>query len=224
MIRRNTIMTLLLAVLLVLLASGCGPPAGLQNAEPGPTPPPPAQQSPSEPNQAPQTQANPGRYFPLTVGSTWEYHGLGNEYAGFTRQVLYAEDNRAQVKESNGGTVSTAIYEVTGDAVTRIFSRGEDYQNDNQLDQPANDNTVILKAPLQVGNKWQTQGGDREIVSMNALVSSPAGQFKDCIKVKVAGRDSTIYEYYHQGVGMIRREFVSQDAEVSSTLKSYTIK
>lgn len=34
----------------------------------------------------------PGDYFPLTAKSTWRYQGEGNEFASFTREVLFVRE------------------------------------------------------------------------------------------------------------------------------------
>jgi germination protein M len=119
-------------------------------------------EQPEPPTEA--EESNPKDYFPLTQGSTWQYLGEGNEYASFTREVLYAEGNKSQIKEDNGGTVSTSIYQITADAVTRIYFTGEDYEPKNILNQPGNENIVILKGPLKPGTKWTAGTYTREIV------------------------------------------------------------
>lgn len=166
-------------------------------------------------------------YFPLTQGSSWEYEGEGNEYASFTREVLFAEGNRGQIWENNGGTASTAVFETSADAVTRINSLPETYEPGNMLRQEPKENTPILKAPLEVGNKWTKDGVDREIVALDAVVSSPAGTFEDCLKIKITNTEApeaVVYEYYKQNVGLVKREFISGETTVTSTLAKYTVK
>jgi hypothetical protein len=172
-----------------------------------------------------EVNLKPEDYFPLTQGSTWEYLGEGNEYASFNREVIFVEGNRAQVKEDNGGTVSASVFETTDEAVTRIFFQGESYENENYLNAESNENLVILKAPLQVGTKWDTDDSTREILDLNASLNTPAGEFEKVLKIKITYPDSTIYEYYKDGVGMVKREYISnEDYEVTSTLEKYEIK
>jgi len=153
----------------------------------------------------------------------WQYQGEGNEYASFSREVLFAQDDRAQIREDNGGTVSAAVFEITDDAVIRIFFQGETYGETNFLGQRPNENTVILKSPLEVGTKWEDPNGTREIVDVNAAVDTPAGKFEKCIKVKISVQDSTLYEYVKEGVGMVERKFISVDSRVTSVLEKYKI-
>lgn len=166
--------------------------------------------------------AKPGLYFPLALGSSWAYQGEGNEYATFSREVIFASGSRAQMREDNGGTVMAMIYEITDEAVTRIFSKGEVYERVNLLNSQPSEKIIILKSPLEVGTKWKDPNGEREIVDLKATVATPAGKFENCIKVKIAGKDSTVYEYFKDGVGMVKREFISGEARVSSSLKKFT--
>jgi len=163
-------------------------------------------------------------YFPLTEGSRWKYIGEGNEFASFTREVLYVKGDRAQIIENNGGTVSASVFEVTDEEIVRIFFQGEEYEATNFLDVEPNDNFVILKKPLKIGTKWETPQGSREIVEIDATVDTPAGKFEDCVVVSISQGSSTSYEYYKQGVGMVKREFVSEGITVMSTLEEYEIK
>ena len=166
----------------------------------------------------------PGDFFPLTQGSTWQYLGEGMEYASFTREVLYAEGNKAQTSENNGGTVSTSVYRITPDAVTVVYFQGEDYEPKNMLNAHENINLVLLKAPLQPGNKWTDDRFTREIVEVKVSVNTPAGKFDNCIKVKISNDYSTLYEYYKQGVGLVKREFQSENDKITSILANYSIK
>ena len=162
-------------------------------------------------------------YFPLSIGSTWQYLGDGNEYASFTRKVLFKEGDRTQTMEDNGGTVSANIYRVTDGEVRLVYSKGEEYDKVNLLDSKDNRNSIILKAPLKVGTKWKNAEDEREIVAINASVDTPAGRFEDCIKVSIKSQNSTMYEYFKAGAGMVKREFISEGLTVTSTLEKYEI-
>ena len=163
-------------------------------------------------------------YFPLTEGSTWKYLGEGMEYASFSKEVLFVDGDRAQVSENNGGTVSASIFQFEEDEIVRTFFRGEEYDGDNLLDEEINDDLVLIKAPLEVDTKWETSNGTREIVETDAVVDTPAGEFKDCIKIEITSKHSVMYEYYKEGVGLVKREFLSEGMTVTSTLEEYNIK
>jgi len=169
----------------------------------------------------------PKDYYPLTVGSYWEYEGAGNEYASFTRKVLFAKGNLAQTSEDNGGTVATRIIETTDSYVKVVYMQGEDYQPQNLLETgyTANANDILLQAPVKVGTTWAGNNTNNQIIAIDAIVDTPAGKFENCVKVKLSGLNDTIYQYYKKGVGMVKQEFITTNNEtISSTLKKYEIK
>lgn len=206
-------------VLILLLAAGCTP----QSAPPG------ENQTPAPGNAVPQPTPpalTAQSFFPIKAGSSWTYQGQGNEYASFTREVIYSQDNRGQFKESNGGTVSSAIFEVKDDAVTRIFFKGEEYEPSNLLNNPTftgNDNTVIIKAPLTAGATWTSGNMAKKLVSVEAAVETPAGKFEKCLQIETRTPDSVVTEFYKEKVGLVKREFKSGDTVVTSTLSQYKI-
>ncbi|MEW6244065.1 MAG: hypothetical protein AB1497_07370 [Bacillota bacterium] len=111
----------------------------------------------------------PEDFFPLSLGSTWDYEGEGNEFASFSRVVLFSDGRRAQVEEDNGGTVLAVIFEATDDAVMRVFTQPEQYERKSLLDEPPNEGTIVLKAPLnrssrtrKVGNPCSDAGFPRD--------------------------------------------------------------
>ena len=161
-------------------------------------------------------------FFPVVAGSTWEYQGDGNEYASFSRKILFASGNLAQIREENGGTVSASVFKITSETVTRIFFLGEAYESTNYLKSASNENLVILKTFLKVGTKWTEPNGTREIVDLKATVTTPAGNFTQCLKIKISNKDSTSYEYFKSGIGMVQREFISGDTKITSSLKKHT--
>lgn len=168
----------------------------------------------------------PQDYFPLTVGSYWEYEGSGNEYASFTRKVLYTKGNLAETSEDNGGTVTTRIIDTTENVIKVVYFMGEDYEPKNLLESSfkRNSSSIILEGPITVGTSWSDQGVNKSIIAVDAVVDTPAGKFENCIKVKSGGPNDTTYQYYKKGVGMVKQEFIAGDTTVTSTLKKYQVK
>ncbi|MEL7568091.1 MAG: hypothetical protein AAGU27_24890 [Dehalobacterium sp.] len=217
--------TLIFVIMMVIFITACNQ-TGKTNPEPEDNKSVLEENDSEKEISPPKDQITPdlSDYFPLSQGSTWQYLGEGNEYASFKREVIFAEGNRGQIKEDNGGTVSAVVFDVTDEAITRVFFQGESYENDNFLNAEPNDNLVILKAPLQVGTKWETDDSSREIVDLNASLDTPAGNFEKVLKMKITFPDSTMFEYYKDGVGMIKREYISGDFKVTSTLEKYEIR
>ncbi len=189
--------------------------------------PPPVKPPAADPKQQTNNETNktislkPGDFFPLAKDSFWKYEGWGNEFAPFTRQVIFVEGNRVQVKEDNGGTTSSSVFEVTDQALVRRYFQGEAYEDTNFLDRESNEQLEVLKAPIKVGTRWGPAANEREIVKTDATVPTPAGVFRDCLKVKISNPDSVVYEYYKQGIGLVKREFISGDTQVIQTLEEY---
>ena len=163
----------------------------------------------------------PGDFFPISTGHSWEYQGEGNEYASFTRNVIGVKNSLSQIREDNGGTVSASVFRSTKEAITHIFFIGEAYDETNYLDSKPNQNIVILKAPLKIGTKWYNTNEVREIVDINVNISTPAGIFQKCVKVKISAKNSIVNEYFKEGIGMVKREFISGDAIITSSLAKY---
>ena len=84
--------------------------------------------------------------------------------------------------------------------------------------------SIVLQGPITVGTSWSDQGVNKSIVAVDAVVDTPAGKFENCIKVKSAGPNDTIYQYYKKGVGMVKQEFIAGDTTVTSTLRKYQVK
>jgi len=201
---------MIMFIIFGMLLTGC---AGTTGPDSGQKPPleNPADQSISE-------------YFPHTVGSTWKYKGEGNEYASFIREVLYTDGDKAQMQDNNGGTISQSVYRITDNEIVRTFFQGEEYEEKNFIDEESNDNTVLLKKPLKTGEEWQEPNGIREIIDTNSTVETPAGKFEGCIKIEIDTQGSVMFEYYKAGVGLVKREFISGDTTITSSLEEFTIK
>lgn len=169
------------------------------------------------------TVAYLGDYFPLQKGNKWVYKGTGNEYASFSREVLFTEGNMAQTLEINGGADVSKILQLTDNTVTELFKREEPSTPVNLLNEKANEQRIILKFPLFIGTKWNEGNSQVKIVDTAATVKTPAGTFKNCIKLKStsSGNSSVLYQYYAKGVGMVEQDFIVGGQIISSSLSSY---
>ncbi|HSI34754.1 MAG: hypothetical protein ACAI43_13020 [Phycisphaerae bacterium] len=70
---------------------------------------------------------------------------------------------------------------------------------------------VLLPATPKVGDKFRSEDVSNEIseknevVSISETVKTPAGEYRDCVKVKESLADGTTeYKYYAKGVGVVR--------------------
>ncbi len=168
-------------------------------------------------------------YFPLHQGMEYSYAGEGNEFAPFTRKIMFVEDNYLQFTDNNGGTVVVKIYKYNDKEITEVFSEGEFYEDENLIPDVRNNEEkgeIILKAPLEVGKSWSSNDQEREIVSIDQEVKVPAGTFYQVVRVKITYQDSnnTGYEYYAPNIGLIKSEYLGEGFEIKSELESFNKK
>jgi len=217
---------LLLLIILIAAAAFLGCTANQPQPQPQPQTPTPAEPQPTAPTPTtPTVEHNVSDYMPMLVGYTWEYEGEGNEYASYVLKVEYQESNRYQLSRDNGGAVIADIYEARKDSLVHVYQAGEGEDHPNLLKQPNNLEDILIKLPLQAGNKWTSEENSYEILDTKASITVPYGTFKDCIVVKRTYKDGgEDYMYYKDGVGLIQSEFRSGDFKVFSRLKNFTKK
>jgi hypothetical protein len=70
---------------------------------------------------------------------------------------------------------------------------------------------LLFPAEPKLDQKWRSEdvskevGEQDEIVSTAATAKTPAGEFRDCVKVKESLADGTTeYKFYAKGVGVVR--------------------
>ena len=166
-------------------------------------------------------------FYPLKVGNMWEYEGEGMEYASFIQKVIFSSGNKYQVTIDNGGTVVANVMEVKKNSIANTYRAGEAYNNENILNKPSNVNILLLRTPIEKGNFWISEENHYEIVDTSAQISVPAGEFKDCIAVKVTFKDQTsnMIFYYKRGIGLVMSEFRTDVGDlITSKLKRYEFK
>ena len=164
-------------------------------------------------------------YFPTEPNSTWEYEGSGNEYAAFTRKVIYKEGDKVQLAQDNGGTRLGMVLHVVPEAVLVGYTKEEFYTDTKLFNEAANRNQVVLKAPLKAGAVWQSGQERREVISIEETVQVPAGHYSKVVKLKIsrlaANVTSETLEYYAPNVGLVLRQFITGSDMIESRLKSF---
>jgi hypothetical protein len=199
-----------------------------ETPEPAPTPTPTQPKPPEETPVTPppvEEEKDISQYMPMKLGYVWQYEGEGNEYASYTLRVEYQENNRYQLTEDNGGSVIADIYEVRDDSIVHVYRIGESYDHKNLLKQTNNLEEILIKQPIQVGNKWVSEENSYEIIDTKATITVPYGTFKDCLVVKRTYKDgSESYLNYKEGIGLVQSEFRSGDFKVFSRLKNFSSK
>lgn len=162
--------------------------------------------------------------FFMSNGTSANYAGEGNEFAGYRSRTQWHNDSTVSIFEENGGTTMLRTYRIEDDAIVLIKEQGEYYEEFNPTDEELNSLSPIstyLQLPLEEGttfNNW-------EIISVNEEVETPYQTFTDVIVVEKTEENGSINrKYIAENYGEIKREFTSiegdQEYIVSSTLES----
>lgn len=168
-------------------------------------------------------------YFPATPAQNWVYEGAGNEFAGFTRSVMYHQGERVQIAEYNSGSRVVSVYRITPETVMKVLLRPECYTHANLIGEADNRAEIVLKAPFRVGASWESDGLRREIISSTEQITVPGGRFEKVLKLKITSlstpqQGEVSYEYYALGVGLILREYIAaENLKITAALKSVTL-
>jgi hypothetical protein len=177
----------------------------------------------------------------LVVDRQWEYAGEGNEYATFSAQVSYAQGNRYQIMENNGGTILARVLELQETGAYEILTRGEHYEQQNLLTDPALsqrsklEDKKLLPWPITTQQKWVLPDGSAaEVISTTSKHTVPAGTFTNVVHIRIrtihnnAGElapspVTTVQDiYYAPDIGLIERRFQQGDTVITSRLRSYS--
>ena len=158
-------------------------------------------------------------YFPLKEGMRWEYTVTSTQ--GQTQKLLIT--NLAP-QDVSGAKVTPRKSEMGGATVIEFMKQDDTgvYRYAEQKGEKAAPDLVTpmechLKFPISQGNNWSmdTKVGNNRvnltmtIESVSDDVKVPAGNFKDCVKVKQVGDNgagTTVlgYEWYAPKVGVVK--------------------
>lgn len=168
-----------------------------------------------------EKQLSVSSYYPFTQNTVFEYAGFGNEYA---EQIIYFEfikDNRAQIKIMNPGTNMVKVVENKDGVLNEVFLEGEFYHIENMLNTKGENNNVLLKEPLEIGNSWSTpEGYKREITGLDIEVETPYKTYK-ALEVTTSFGDGRVQKnYYAKNIGFIGSIYKDGDYEVKTLLKA----
>lgn len=139
----------------------------------------------------------PALYFPLAVGNEWTWEDLSPQLPAGQR----------------GASRTVRIVERTADGFFRDNERGELRVGPDCVRDRVRQ---LLCAPLAVGTSWKSvlsvSSTERyEITAVGEVVSTPAGTFRDCVRVRAVnhagpGTDLVNEITYAPGVGPVRIE------------------
>lgn len=224
-------MTAVLLLMLALTLTGCGndttpslsgsPPASTGDTAETPSPSQSAQTDSTVPADAVELTLED--YFPFKENVHMTYAGFGNEYAGMEFWVDYIQNGALQLRENNGGTELVNVYVIEDGALKRVFAQEEVYFRQD-FTAMREDSEIMLMEPLQIGTSWTLpNGAQRSITALNAAVTVPYGTYT-ALEVTTVYDGSTGKNYYAPGIGLIKQEFVSDEAPsepITSELENY---
>jgi hypothetical protein len=158
-------------------------------------------------------------YFPLKEGRQWEYNVTSDQ--GESKKLLITN---LGPRDMNGVSVTPRKWELGGGTFIEFIKQDDTgvYRYAEQKGENASPNLITpmechLKFPIAPGNSWNmaTRLGNITL-SLTLTVESvsddlkvPAGNFKDCVKVKQVGENDVGtsvmgYEWYAPKVGVIK--------------------
>lgn len=160
-------------------------------------------------------------YYPFRENIIMDYEGIGNEYAEQKTFIEFVEENRAQMKIMNPGTVFVKVLEYKNGALTEVFAEGEFYHIENMLNANTNSNSVILKEPLEIGNAWSNnEGSTMEITSLDKKIETPSGSY-NALEVTTEFKDGgNQKQYYARDIGLVASIYSYEENEIKTLLKS----
>ncbi len=130
----------------------------------------------------------------------------------------YAAGNLVQQRVNNGGTELVRVLTVKNGTLTRVYQQGEIYYRENYLGKSDGEPEVLLMEPIEAGTTWAlADGAVRAITDVAAAVDTPSGSYL-AVAVETQWAESTVTDYYAQGVGLIKSVSKGKDYEVSSSL------
>ncbi len=145
----------------------------------------------------PASASAPGDYFPLAIGNEW----------------VYRDESPALPPERRGAPRIVRILERTSDGYYRDSERGELRADPDCLHDRSR---RLLCGPIAAGTSWSSvvsvSSTERyEIAAVGETVSTPAGRFDGCVRVRAhnrAGRgtENVLEITYAPGVGPVRIE------------------
>jgi hypothetical protein len=151
----------------------------------------------SPPQRAPAAASTPGDYFPLAVGNEW----------------VYRDESPALPPERRGSARTVRILERTRDGYYRDSERGELRADPDCLHDRSR---RLLCGPIAAGTSWSSvvsvSSTERyEIAAVGETVSTPAGRFEGCVRVRAhnrapKGTDHVLEITYAPRVGPVRIE------------------
>lgn len=162
-------------------------------------------------------------WFPRLENVVYTYEGTGNEYAAYSFNPQFNQEDYYQIVTNNGGTVYAEVFEYRENEIVRTFQLSEVYYRDNftTIGTTGEDSSeeVLLQLPIKVGTNWTGEEATYEITAVDHEIDVPAGTY-ETIEVTITYPESTTKRYYAQDVGLVYEIHDMGDFTVESSLSS----
>lgn len=157
------------------------------------------------------------------------FHGVGNEYAPYTKVTHYLDEEYVRVYKDNGGVLLETVYQVTTDGIREVYSATHDSMEDEvyTLDQiktiPAE--RIVFTLPAAIGGTFS----DYTLVDQHASIV-----LEDVVNVQSKLENVIVFErkdgdfvetiYFAKGYGEVKNVFdVIENGEVAMTVTSHLV-
>jgi hypothetical protein len=168
-------------------------------------------------------------YFPLKVGTTWEYLANGKKIVTTVaaHEQLAEKLFAARLETTMDGVIVTEHLTVMDGGVCRILANGQKVAtriNGQQVTKP----WLVLKVAPKVGDKWEfvmeTLPIQGSLLTLEAKKLKVGSKEYDTFLVtssnmKFAGQDVELKTWYAKDVGMVKQTFVQPGAGLDITLE-----
>ncbi len=158
-------------------------------------------------------------YFATKANTIYVYDGPEETASAWNIHNDYIRDGFIQRKIIAGPYYAGELLSFIDGEMRVAYSQNNYFYMDDFGKYENNYNALILKEPLEKGNKWQLDSGisgavNAEITNMDADVTVPYGTFK-AMEVTITYEKSSSFqkEYYVKGIGLVKAETVKENGE-----------
>lgn len=160
-------------------------------------------------------------YYPFVKNKMMEYKGEGSEYAEMNTFVEFIDDNLIQIKTMNAGTDIVKVLEYKDGVLREVFSEAEFYHIENMLDASRNKDNIILKEPIEIGNSWKDEEGNKvEITGLDKDIDIDLGKYKALEVTTEYGNNEVKRDYYVKEIGYVGNIYEDEEFQVKTFLKN----
>ncbi len=164
------------------------------------------------------------KYFVYSKNSLYEYKQSDGSSRNKTNFITFFDESRIQVAVYQPSVVDywfNEVYELSNGEIRRILYAPNSDININLLDNDFDqEETIILKEPIVVGNTWKIGSGDAEatITNVNYEVKTTKGLFKT-VEVSIDYKNGNYKkEYYSETSGLVKSLEINNDGTKSELL------